>query len=144
MRWFITYIFRNKTRVFSTQAACEQLAVWEFSKDKAHKDAEFISCQPEHLYKQSKSKKSYQRKHQPNLKPKKETLMRINQFDALTMQGQLNDAKHYLRYCKFDVSDSNINDFSRAITILDSVIERLKDAGSDSSDNKNEHQAASN
>ena len=70
--------------------------------------------------------------------------MRINQFDALTMQGQLNDAKHYLRYCKFDVSDSNINDFSRAMAILDGVIERLKDAGSDSSDNKNEHQAASN
>ena len=117
------------------------MAVWEFSKDKAHKDAEFISCQPEHLYKQSKSKKSYQRKHQPKLKPKKETLMRINQFDALTMQGQLNDAKHYLRYCKFDVSDSNIGDFSRAITILDGVIERLKDAGSD---NKSEQQTASN
>ena len=67
--------------------------------------------------------------------------MRINQFDALTMQGQLNDAKHYLRYCKFDVSDSNINDFSRAVAILDSVIERLKDAGSD---NKSEQQTASN
>lgn len=67
--------------------------------------------------------------------------MRINQFDALVMQGQLNDAKHYLRYCKFDVSDSNIGDFSRAITILDGVIERLKDAGSD---NKSEQQTASN
>ena len=67
--------------------------------------------------------------------------MRINQFDALAMQGQLNDAKHYLRYCKFDVSDSNINDFSRAMAILDGVIERLKDAGSD---NKSEQQTASN
>lgn len=132
MRWFITYIFRNKTRVFSTQAACEQLAVWEFSKDKAHKDAEFISCQPEYLYKQSKSKKHPLKKHSTEPKPEKEKPMpmpipmQVNVVDTLTMQGQLNDAKHYLRFCKFDVSDNNIDDFTRAVEILDGVISELK------------------
>lgn len=52
--------------------------------------------------------------------------MQVNVVDTLTMQGQLNDAKHYLRFCKFDVSDNNIDDFTRAVEILDGVISELK------------------
>ena len=53
--------------------------------------------------------------------------MQVNAVDTLTMHGQLSDVKHYLRFCKFDVSDSNIDDFSRAVEILDDVIIQLKD-----------------
>nr|BDD47339.1 hypothetical protein 8 [Halomonadaceae bacterium] len=44
-RFVITYRWRNKLRKFSTVASCEQLAIKQYSKEKALIDAEFIKCE---------------------------------------------------------------------------------------------------